>query len=63
MNKQINKEEQINLPCRRITNNLLMQLLSPQGDKALKHNYSLLKYGVHKGTSFEKAQYGKGTKG
>ena len=62
MNKQINKEEQINLQCRRITNNLLMQLLSPQGDKALKHNYSLLKYGVHKGTSFEKAQYGKGTK-
>ena len=31
-----------------------MQLLSPQGDKALERNYSLLKYGVDKGTSFEK---------
>ena len=39
-----------------------MQLLSPQGDKALEHNYSLLKYGVDKKTSFEKAQYEKGKK-
>lgn len=36
-----------------------MQQLGPQEDKALEHNSSFLKYGLHKGTSFQKAQYGR----